>query len=80
MNQADVHQELEGSIDRGRRGFLSFTGQPCKDVVGADGFMAVPNQFQDPFSDRRETSVLLVADGLGIRQSLRNALAMIVFS
>src|SRR5690606_32310381 len=53
VNEAVVAQEIERAIDGGRRGGAAVAAELLKDVVGADGRVAAPDELQNSSSQRR---------------------------
>ena len=62
MDQADVPQEVERSIDRGRSRLFAVLGQFGKNLVCPDWLVLSPDDLQDAPTKRRELRLFLCAD------------------
>jgi hypothetical protein len=79
VNQVGFDQEIKCPINGRWRSFVPVLIQAIQNVVRANRLMAVPNQFENSFSLRRESQAALPANSLGIPYRLLDTAVVVVF-
>lgn len=78
VNQAGVHQEVQGPVNRRRRGSTTGPIQLVEDIVGLDRFMTTPHDFQYASPGRRQAETPVPAVVLCIGKGICDAGRMIM--
>ena len=78
MHEIGIDQEIERTIDGGRRGFFTVPFQAVENIVSTDRFMTVPDQAQDLLTQRGKSQATFATQFFGRFQRLRYADAVIV--
>ena len=78
MYQAGVNKEVQSSIDLGRCSGACLTVKDLKYVVGANGFVAAPDQLQDPTSNGRKAQAAFRAQSLSGSQCIGHTTFVVV--
>ena len=77
MHQSHLLQKIKGTVNGGRRR-PDIPLQHLEHLVGADRFVLLPDQFEDPSPDGGDTLPLPLAKSFGVPQRLGNTELMIV--
>ncbi len=81
VHQAVFQQEIQGAVHRRRRGAAAvFVAQHAKNVVGAQRFVAGPDQLQHAFTQGGQAQPLARADAFRLGQSMADAMRMVVLA
>lgn len=78
MDQVSLNQKIECSINGRRRSFVPVQLELIENLVCANRFMTVPDQFKNTLSLGSESETLLPAESLGPKYRCRYATIMIV--
>ncbi len=78
MHEPGIDQKFEGTIDRGRCGFITLFCELGEDLVRPDGFVRSPDDLENPPTDGSQVEPALRADIRCISNGLDDARGVVV--
>jgi len=78
VDKVGLNKELKRPVNGRWRGTSAILFEAIKNIVGADRFVAVPDQLKNPFPLSGEPQTTITADQLRVLQSLLNTAIVVM--